>query len=162
MKLDFITAIRWNHALEHATINLLLRRADTKGGLMGRATMGGFYIYGDVSTKAVEEAAREALARLKKGEGELAISPFCGTNLVVAGILAGVFSLAALGNKDRLRRLPRVILAGLMATIAAQPIGRLAQKHLTTSLDLYSVSITSVTRKGKGRYTSHKIETVCR
>jgi len=162
MNFNFIAATRQNHALEHATINLLLRNLDAKVRLMGRATSGSFYIYGDVHAKMVEEAAREALARLQRGESELAVSPFCGTNLAVAGILAGVSSLVALGRKDRLRRLPRVIFAALMATIAAQPIGRLAQKHLTTTPDLYGVSITRVTRRGKGRHTSHKIETAHR
>ena len=162
MSFRFVTATRQNHALEHATINLLAGRTETKVRLMGRATTGGFYIYGNLPTKMVEEAAKESLARLQEGESELAISPLCGTNLVIGGMLAGVSSLLALGHKDRLRRLPRVILAALMATIAAQPIGRLAQKHLTTSSDLDNICVTRVIRKGKGRHTFHKVETAHR
>lgn len=159
MNLDFITAIRQNHALEHATIALLAKQAETGVRLIGRATGSGFYIYGNVSTEAVEEAAAEGLTRLQKGEGELAVSPFCGTNLVVAGTLAGILSMITLGRKNRLQRLPQVILATIGAVVIAQPVGRLVQRYLTTSASLDRVRITGITRRGRGRLTFHKIET---
>ena len=80
-----IDRTRRNHGLEHATMTLL---AQTHRGvaLVGRSTPAGFYLYGNVSTEAVNDAAHEALRRMKTGEHHLAVHPTCGTNFVVAGI----------------------------------------------------------------------------
>jgi len=156
---NFITALRQNHALEHATIALLTRRVGLNVRLVGQATTAGFYVYGNVPTDAIQEAATEGLARLQSGERDLALSPLCGTNVSVAGIMAGVACLLALGGKDRRGRLPIAILAATWAIIAAQPVGRIAQKYLTTSADLSDVSIKRITRRGTRTRILHKIET---
>lgn len=159
MKGNFITALRQNHALEHATVALLTRRVGLNVRLVGQATTAGFYVYGNVPTDAIQEAATEGLARLQNGERDLALSPLCGTNISIAGIMAGVACLLALGGKDRRRRLPIAILAATWAIIAAQPVGRIAQKYLTTSADLSDVSIKRITRRGTRTRILHKIET---
>jgi hypothetical protein len=84
---EVVQATRKNHAWEHATIGLLLQRGQVRGGVAGRATANGFYVFGRVAQRDVVLAAVESLARLQQGEAELAISPFCGTNLVVTGLL---------------------------------------------------------------------------
>src|SRR3990172_13066226 len=94
-------SIRRNHALEHATIAVLLARLGRDVRMIGRATRNGFYLYADVPTEQLELAANEALARLRRGESHLAVSPMCGTNLAVAGMLAGVASLLTLGDGGR-------------------------------------------------------------
>lgn len=160
MSIDFLTALRQNHALEHATIAILTRNVGFNVRLVGQAATTGFYIYGDVPTDAIQEAAREGLARLKQGERELALSPLCGTNISVAGIMAGIACFLALGGKSRGRRLPLAILAATWAMLAAQPVGRLAQKHLTTSSELSNVSIKRITRRGTGTKMLHKVETI--
>lgn len=159
MSVDIITALRQNHALEHATIALLIRKVGLNVRLVGQATTTGFYIYGNVPSEAIQEAATEGLARLQRGESELAISPLCGTNISVAGIMAGIACFLALRGKDRGRRLPIAILAATWAIIAAQPIGRVVQKHLTISTDLSDVSIRRITRRGTGSRILHKVET---
>jgi hypothetical protein len=159
MNFRLITAIRQNHALEHATVSELMRHLGPSVGLVGRATANGFYIYGDLPTPIVEDAAREALARLQRGESELAISPLCGTNIVVAGMLTGLATALSLGRKNRLRHLPRAIMAATLSVVAARPLGRLAQKHLTTSSDLSNVTIVGVQRSETGGRVYHKIET---
>ncbi|MBM3187403.1 MAG: hypothetical protein FJZ90_01625, partial [Chloroflexi bacterium] len=80
--------IRQNHALEHATMHLLAR---TQGPLrlVGRSDWRGFWLYGVVPTEAVRSAAHEALARLHAGEADMAVHARCGTNIVVAALLAG-------------------------------------------------------------------------
>lgn len=156
---DSVTALRQNHALEHATISLLIRKLGLNVRLIGRATPTGFYIYGDAPTEAVQEAAQEGLARLQRGESQLALSPLCGTNISVAGIMAGTACFLALRGKKQGWRLPLAILAATWAIIAAQPIGRIAQKYLTTSADLYGVSIKRITRRGTGTRILHRIET---
>ena len=156
---DLITALRQNHALEHATIAILVRKMGLNVRLVGQATTTGFYIYGNTPTEAVQEAATEGLTRLQRGESELALSPLCGTNVSVAGILAGMACFLALKGKRQGRRLPLAILAATWAIIAAQPIGRAAQKHVTTSADLSNVTIKRITRRGAGARILHKIET---
>jgi hypothetical protein len=156
---NIIGSVRRNHALEHATISILLGRLGPGVRMVGRAARNGFYIYGDVPTDRVKESAAEGLARLKRGEASLAVSPLCGTNLAVAGLLAGGSSLLALGNRGRLERLPNVLLSAMVAVLAAQPLGRLVQRHLTTSPDLAGMEIVGVHEGGRGPARYHKVET---
>ena len=81
---SLVNSVRRNHALEHATISILLSRQGPMR-IVGRAVADGFYIYGDISTDRLREFADEALLRLQKGEAHLAVSPLCGTNIAVAG-----------------------------------------------------------------------------
>jgi len=162
MNLSLLTSVRQNHALEHATIAILSQKVPMGTRIMGRATSSGFYIYGDVPTEAVAEAAGEALSRLQKGEKELAVSPFCGTNLAVAGVMAGISSLIALGRENRIRRLPNAILAAIIAMMVAQPAGRFVQRYMTTSANLGNVSISRITQGGKGTRTVYIVETTRR
>ena len=154
-----INSVRRNHALEHATISILLKKHG-QVRVVGRAATDGFYIYGNVPTDRLEEFAHEALARLQGGESHLAVSPLCGTNLAVAGVLAGVGSYVAMGARsDRLGGLPGAIVASIAAVIASQPLGRWVQKHYTTLPDLAGVRIVSV-RGLEGRLSRvHKVQT---
>ena len=155
-----IGAVRRNHALEHATVSILLGRLGPGVRMVGRATRNGFYIYGNLPTDHVQEAAEEGLVRLKRGEAGLAVSPLCGTNLAVAGLLAGGSSLLALGsNRGRLERLPNVLLSAMLAVLAAQPLGRLVQRHVTTSPDLAEMEIVAVHPGGHGPAPYHRVET---
>src|SRR3989442_6469372 len=113
---SIINAVRRNHALEHATISILLNRHGPMR-LVGRAVPDGFYIYGDIPTERLQELADEALARLQRGEADLAVSPLCGTNIAVAGVLAGLGSYVALGSGPRRAR------GGSGAVMAANPAG---------------------------------------
>ena len=154
-----INAVRRNHALEHATISILLSRHGPHMRILGRAAPDGFYIYGDIPTERLREFAQEGLARLQRGESHLAVSPLCGTNLAVAGVLAGVGSLIAMGGRARPQGIPGAIMAAMLAVIAAQPLGRLVQKHLTTSPELDGVHIVSVDSMGKRFPRLHKVRT---
>ena len=73
---DFIGTVRRNHALEHATLAVILRRLGHDIRALGRATGDGYFLYADVPTEFFEDCANEALARMKQGEGHLAVSPF--------------------------------------------------------------------------------------
>ena len=158
--MDMVNAVRQNHALEHATIALLLRRLGGKVRLIGHAGLASFYVYGDVPTDVLEESAREALQRLQEGEEELAVSPMCGTNLVVSGLAAGVASMIAARGHKGLSKFSLVVKASIIAMLVAQPLGRLAQKHVTTTADVANVAIKGVVRSGEGKRTRHKIEIV--
>lgn len=159
MLADLIGSVRRNHALEHATITVMLNKLGRDVRMVGRATRDGYYLYADVPTDLLEASTYEALRRLKSGEGHLAVSPLCGTNLAVAGALAGIASTLTLGNGRRSERLPNVILASMLAVLAAQPVGRLVQKHLTTSPDLSDTEIVGIKNSGRGGGTFHKVQT---
>lgn len=154
-----IGSVRRNHALEHATIAVLANKMGRDVRLVGRATRNGFYLYGDMPADRVRESTIEALQRLRRGENHLAISSMCGTNLAVAGLLAGLSSLLALGNRSRVERIPNVLLASMSAVLVAQPLGRLAQKHLTTDPDLSDTELVGIRQGGRGPGRFHKVET---
>ena len=156
---QIIGSVRRNHALEHATIAVLANTLGRDVRMIGRATRHGYYLYGDMPADRVREAAQEALARLRRGESHLAVSPMCGTNLAVAGILAGVSSLMALGNRSRLERIPNVLLASVLAVLVAQPLGALVQKHLTTDPDLSDTELVDIREGGRGPGRFHRVET---
>jgi hypothetical protein len=152
---EFIQNVRRNHALEHATVSLLLARLGPSLRLVGRASGDGFFIYGRVPHDLLAECAEEGLQRLKRGEAFWAVTPLCGTNIATAGVLATLGILAATnGRKDRFGR---GITAGVIAVTLAQPIGRLIQERLTTSSDLEGTEIVSVESRPNGRL--HKVRT---
>src|SRR3972149_699509 len=109
-----VNAVRRNHALEHATISILLSRHGPNIRVLGRAAPDGFYIYGGIPTETLRELAHEGLVRLQRGESHLAVSPLCGTNLAVAGVLAGFASLFAMGGRSRLDGVPGGVMAGML------------------------------------------------
>jgi len=125
----------------------------------GRADTRGFWLYGDVPTDVVRSAVNEALARLQAGEAHLAVHPRCGTNLAVAGVLAGLSSLLATSGRSQspLSRLPRMLLATTLAVLAAQPLGPLVQERITTSPDLRGIRLKDVIRHSAGRVTVHRV-----
>lgn len=134
-----ISRIRRNHGLEHATMKVLNLRFP-KLSLGGMSSPHGFTIVGDVTSEDVADAAIEALKRLRAGESELAQHPNCGTNFAIPGAFAGLAAwLGTLGCgksfKDKLERLPLVMVLATMALILTYPLGPLFQKRVTTSGD---------------------------
>jgi len=134
-------AVRRNHALEHATVAVLLARHGPRR-LAGRASVDGFLIAGDVEPEELTSCAHEALDRLRGGQAGLAVSPLCGTNIAVSGFMAAAAATAALaGGGKRGDRFPNAFMAAMVAVVAAQPVGRLVQQHLTTRPDLDDLEI---------------------
>lgn len=153
-----LTAIRQNHALEHATIHLLSRRKPYLR-LVGRTTPAGFVIYGVVDTEEVADAASEAIVRLQQGESYLAVHPRCGTNLVVTGIMAGTaaFIFGAGDRHSKLERLPLALAAATLAAIAAQPVALEVQKRVTTTPAVEGTCIAGITRQELGKVVVHQV-----
>jgi len=149
----FILATRRNHGLEHATIHILSGRFPGKA-LAGHSNPGGFFILGDVPTESIREAVTEALARLRNGESKLAVHPGCGTNYVVAGALAGTLAwlgmTGAKSGRQRLERLPLMILLSMVGFIFSQPLAPVIQQRITTSGEPGSLAIVDVYRVRKG------------
>jgi hypothetical protein len=153
---QIVDRVRQNHGLEHATVTLMLARQGPMR-VVGRSDHGGFYIYANIDTERLRAYADEALERLQRGEEHLAVSPMCGTNIAVAGVLAGLGSYLALSRTDGgLDGFTKAVLASIVGVIASQPLGRLAQKYATTSPELAGVRIVSVERIGA---SVHKVRT---
>ncbi|OGO31075.1 MAG: hypothetical protein A2136_07320 [Chloroflexi bacterium RBG_16_54_11] len=163
LDLPFISRIRRNHGLEHATLHQLASLLP-RTMLAGHSDAGGFYIIGDVPSDTMQRAVQEAIARLRAGESSLAVHPNCGTNFATAGTLAGLGgALAMVGAgknlRDKLNRLPFAAVLATLALIVAQPLGLLVQARVTTSGDPGTLEVTSITHQKKGRVMVYRIHT---
>jgi hypothetical protein len=136
----WIDAVRRNHALEHATVAVFLaRHGPTR--MAGRASGNGFFIMGDVDERELQSSAEQALRLLQSGQSGLAVSPLCGTNIAVAALLAAGAATAVLATGPRQSRFGAAFVASMGAVIAAQPLGRAVQSHITTRPDLDHVEL---------------------
>ena len=149
-----------NHGLEHGTITLLLGDAPSAKPMAGYSVPAGFLVLADVTTEQVRAAADEALERMKGGEEDLAVSPFCGTNLVVGAGLTTLATLAgyALGGRG-LRGINRAFSNAVFALVAARPLGRMVQSRYTTSGDVERMRIKGITPMKLGKVNVHWVAT---
>ena len=154
---DFVANVRRNHALEHATVSLLLGRLGPDLRVVGRASGDGFFLYGDIPSDLLGQCVQEALTRLKRGEAFWAVTPHCGTNIATTGVLTGLSTLAVTSGGQRKDRVSRAILVSMLAVVVAQPVGRLIQRYLTTSADLADTEIVAIEQRGKGHF--YKVRT---
>ena len=159
---EIVTRVRRNHGLEHGTVAVLLEMG-ARPPLGGYSTSGGFFIVGRISTETVAQAAYEALARMRNGERELAVSPYCGTNLATSAMLAGALSSLVMGRskdkKSRLRRLPFALAAAFGGAMLGRPVGIELQKYFTTLGDAEYIEITNVRHLTSIPYTIHRVST---
>jgi hypothetical protein len=140
--------VQHNHALEHATINLLSRRYP-KAQIVGLSGPLGFTLYSSLTAEEIIPAAREALRALRAGDVDLAVHENCGTNLVITASLTTLATLVGLGLRSRrsfrqfLERLPQAVLLNTVALVAAGPLARWVQANVTTNPDVGGVEIAS-------------------
>lgn len=163
LDVPFIRRIRRNHGLEHATIHVLSRQIPNLR-MVGRSDVGGFWLYGDVSTEQVREAVTSALARMRAGEHKLALHPNCGTNLVTMAALGTAATFASLagaerGRFGRLTRMPLLMMGLLGASVFGQPLGMRIQEHVTTLGDPSDLEIVSIERHERGGMAAHRVTT---
>ncbi len=132
MRIPLIDDVRRNHAIEHATVTLMLERG-VRAPMGGYSTPKGFIIWSRAPWQDVSLAARDALDLLKAGNADLAISPYCGTNIVtyvlVGALAARVFSGRNKGFWATFRGAAAALVA---AALLGRPLGRLLQRHFTT------------------------------
>jgi hypothetical protein len=162
LDIPFVSRIRRNHGLEHATLNILSGHFPYRA-LAGFSFPGGFFILGDVPTEHLREAVVQALSRMNNGEHYLAIHAGCGTNVVASGFVAGLLAwlgmAGAKSKRDKVERLPLVIALATLGFIASQPLGPVLQKHIITSGDPEGLSIVDIFPVRFGRFTLHRVIT---
>jgi hypothetical protein len=135
--------LRRNHALEHATIVVMMEREPGRK-LNGFSTDDGFFVQGVRSISEVESAAKEAMRRLQNGEKRLAIHRNCGTTIVAANLLAAVFFLVTLGFFLYLGvgNLYLMILGSVVLAFALRiPLSLILQRFVTTDADLTNAEV---------------------
>jgi hypothetical protein len=135
--------LRRNHALEHATIVVMMEREPGRR-LNGFSTDDGFFVQGVRSIAEVESAAREAIRRLQNGEKGLAIHRNCGTTIVAANLLAAILFLLALGLGLYLgvSYLYLMILGSVVLAFALRiPLSLILQRFVTTDADLTNAEV---------------------
>jgi hypothetical protein len=138
--------LRRNHALEHATIAVMMEREPGRK-LNGFSNDDGFYVQGVRSLEEVDSAARAALDRLHGGEKRLAIHRNCGTTIVAANLLAavtfigviaaGLFMGMGLGVEFYL-----LLVAGMLVSLMLRvPLSLFLQRFVTTQHDLSNAEV---------------------
>jgi Domain of unknown function (DUF6391) len=134
--------LRRNHALEHATIVVMMEREPGRR-FNGFSTDEGFFVQGVRSTDEVDSAAREALKRLRAGEKKLAVHRNCGTTIVAANLLAAVFFLGALGLGLYLGwNIYLLVLGGVVLSLVLRvPLSLFLQRFVTTDVDLSNAEV---------------------
>ena len=136
--------LRRNHALEHATIVVMMEREPGRR-LNGFSTDEGFFVQGVRSISEVESAAREAMRRLQNGEKRLAIHRNCGTTIVAANLLAAIFFLVTLGLGFLYlggTYLYLMILGSVVLAFALRiPLSLVLQRFVTTDADLTNAEV---------------------
>jgi hypothetical protein len=158
-----VSRIRRNHGLEHATLTILAQRFPNTP-MAGRSSTRGFWLLGEVSTDAVQEAATEALNRMKAGEHHLAVHPHCGTNYVISGTLAGMAGATAMSGvgprfRDKLDRIPLAASLATLALIVSQPLASMMQAHLTTSGEPGDLEVVEIIPTRRGGIMAHRVVT---
>ncbi len=158
---DSIRRVRRNHALEHATVTLMLEEG-VRGPLGGYSTPWGFFVVGDLSTEQLGRIVGDALDGLNTGHSETAISPHCGTNMAVAALFSGLLTRLVLGkNKEgRWKRLPLVLGAVVVGALLSKPVGNAIQRRFTTLADMDGMEIVSIRKAWPGqRPRLHRVTT---
>ncbi|MGD0005365.1 MAG: DUF6391 domain-containing protein [Anaerolineaceae bacterium] len=163
LSLGPVSHVRRNHALEHATLQVL-SRTDPFLRLAGYSNMGGFWVVGEISTDMLAAAVQEAVARLRAGEIGLAIHPNCGTNFVTTGFLAGIAGWLGMlgvgrGLRRKLERLPVIIGLVTLAIILANPLGPLLQAKVTTQPDIGNLEVVRIERGMRQQVPIHRVVT---
>ena len=159
----YISRLRRNHALEHATLQVLAQRGSHRT-FAGYSDWKGFWVVGEIGTEELLQAAIDALARLKNGEHNLAIHPACGTNFAVAGAAAGTAAWLVMlntpkGFRRKLERWSLVMSVVTLVFMLVYPMGPRLQARFTTQPDVGNLQIRGVTLSTNSRVVVHRVLT---
>ncbi len=139
--------LRRNHALEHATINVIEEQFGPQQ-MGGIAHSDGFTIRSAVPPQIIENAARIGLNRMSRGDKDLAIHRRCGTSIAVANLLSSVLFLFIILGTGRFS-LGLILLAIIGANMLGPLVGDYVQRYITTSTDVQNMEIVEV-EMGRG------------
>ena len=151
--------VRVNHGLEHATITTLIGQG-VPTPLGGYSTANGFYVYGRLTTEQLRDAVEIARGAMVQGARDLAVSPYCGTNLAIGATVAGLVSGLLSGRSSRNRRRLPALAAGIaVSMLVSRPLGAWVQRRFTTSGEVDGLNVTGIRRLKGGTFTLHRVAT---
>lgn len=127
---ELIYRTRQHHAIEHATLQVMSKRAPGQS-LSGYSDPFGFTIFGNTDEETVRRGVGDALMRLQAGETALAIHPNCGTNLVTTGLLVTIAAFVTTRRRNPLERFTLTLLWVLPMLIAGKAVGMNLQQYTT-------------------------------
>lgn len=121
---------RQHHAIEHATLHIMSKRAGNRH-LSGLSDPFGFTLIGDTKLEEVRRGVGDALLRLQAGETQLAIHPNCGTNLVTTGVLVTLAAFFTSYKRNPLERFITTLLWVLPMIVVGKVWGMSLQQYTT-------------------------------
>ena len=136
------SAARRNHAIEHATINVLEERYGAHT-LDGYSTNEGFRIRGPIDPAMLLDAAREGLLRLQRDDRALAINVRCATTLTTSFLLLNATFMSILATL-KLWEVPGIMVTLLLSALGSLSLSRWMQHGIITSMDVKGMSIGSI------------------
>ena len=153
--------VRKNHGLEHATVTVLMEKG-VRPPMGGYSTPGGFFIFSKASEGLVSESVIQAYSRMAAGEHDLAVSPYCGTNLAT-GMLLGSFLFGRMMGKrsarGKLLRLPVALVAFGLGMALGRPVGNALQRRFTTLGDVSDGEVLGISSFGIGPFSIQRVRT---
>ena len=91
------------------------------------------------------EASADALDLLRAGHSDLAISPYCGTNIVASALLGGLAATLVRGKSRGIGANFRAAIAAIAtASLLSRPVGGFIQRWVTTESEPAGLQINSV------------------
>lgn len=152
--------VRRNHGIEHATVGILTQRK-IKPPIFALATPSGFMIYSKLNKNEILSATNESIKLMLAGDSELAISQYCGTNIVAGGIIAVISTIIfakILGKKSK--GILNIANGFFISTLLSKPIGRLVQKYITTDQHINGIKVKNIRSLNLGNFYIHHISTI--
>ncbi len=109
---------------------------------------------GNFTKEDIQEAADEAMQRLRAGESELAIHEGCGTNIAASTLLPATFAFVpmqrARSNFWRVFLIPFSIALAVFGYFLSKPLGPWLQRNVTTEANLGNMRIVDIIPVRKG------------
>ena len=153
LDLPLILETRRNHAVEHATLHILARKFKNQS-MGGHSNPTGFFLMGNFTKQDIQEAADEAMRRMRGGETELAIHEGCGTNLATSTLLPATLAFIPMrstrSNFWRFLLIPFAIALAVGGYFLSKPLGPWLQKNVTTEAELGNMRIIDIVPVRKG------------
>lgn len=162
--IPFTRRLRRNHALEHATMQVLSKRYPGLR-MAGISNPKGFYMVADLPTELMTDATLEARKRLQDGEADLAVHPNCGTNIAVSGAIASAVAGSVLAvataaeKKTKWYHYLIALGAAVPAFFLSKPVGPIVQRYVTTTGDIGKTKVTGVYSQKVCQGSVHKVDT---
>ena len=122
----------------------------------GHSNPTGFFLMGNFTKEDIQEAADEAMQRLRGGERELAIHEGCGTNIATSTLLPATFAFVPMSRARstfwRVFLIPFAIGLAVFGYFLSKPLGPWLQRNVTTEADLGGMRIVDIVPVRKGLF----------